>query len=400
MKRFALAAVTAQGVQAVVSFVLQILVLRLLGVSDYGRFAILYGVIVLAMALVSGLVGDSLVVLHREQRGIRAALELMTLWTSAGVAVLAVSAALLTGFVDAVEAVAFGVALILFTAMEVVRRLLVAHLRFIRAAMGDVIGFICAMAVVLPFWQGRGLALSAFLLAMAMGQAVAIVVGVLMLPRDERFLVMPRSPDFGTVWRYGFWRALQQTLRPGLFTVVRMLVQAFAGIAAVGLLEAARTYVSPLTLVVGSFSSLLFVRFADRAKAGGRGSLREADRVVILLLLLSVVLGGAALAAAPAVGPVIFDVNLDLVSVIGWVAYGMSVAMVTPYGALSAVSGRQMVVFLIRFGDTTLGILLSALALALGAPFAVAPFLLAIASLLGGVGLRAVASRGEAERQT
>ncbi|MFE6995694.1 lipopolysaccharide biosynthesis protein [Microbacterium sp. NPDC057659] len=399
MKRFALAAVTAQGIQAAVSFVLQILVLRLLGVSDYGRFAILYGVIVLAMAVISGLVGDSLVVLHREQHRIRAALELMTLWTSLGAAIISAGIALLTGFVDAVEAAVFGLALLLFSVMEVVRRLLVAHLRFLRAAMGDVIGLVCALAVVLPFWHGSGLALWTFLAAMAVGQAVAILVGWRMLPREERSLVRPGSPDLGAVWRYGSWRALQQTLRPGLFTVVRMLVQAFAGIAAVGLLEAARTYVSPLTLVVGSFSSLLFVRFAERAKAGGRGSLREADRVVLLLLLLSVVLGGVALVLAPVVGPLVFDIHLDQVSVISWVAYGMSIAMVTPYGALSAVSGRQMVVFLIRLGDTVLGIVLTALALALGAPFEVAPFLLAIASLLGGIGLRIVAARGEAESQ-
>jgi O-antigen/teichoic acid export membrane protein len=39
MKKKALSAIAAQGVQAGISFVLQILVLRTLGVDDYGRFA-------------------------------------------------------------------------------------------------------------------------------------------------------------------------------------------------------------------------------------------------------------------------------------------------------------------------------------------------------------------------
>ncbi len=61
----ALGALLAQGAQAGVSFVLQVLVARLLGIEELGRFAILYGVIVIATGIVSGVVGDSLVVLDR-----------------------------------------------------------------------------------------------------------------------------------------------------------------------------------------------------------------------------------------------------------------------------------------------------------------------------------------------
>jgi O-antigen/teichoic acid export membrane protein len=179
-----------------------------------------------------------------------------------------------------------------------------------------------------------------------------------------------------------------------MFTVVRLLVLAFAGLSAVGLLEAARTYTSPLMLLVGGLSSFLFARFAHQVKAGSGASVRESDRVAGLLLVATLVMGAAAIALAPWVGPLAFGVTLDPLSVTAWVVYGMSVAMVTPYGALSAVSGRQTAVFVIRLADTLLGVALASLILAAGLSFAAVPFGLALASLLGGVGLRRLATRG------
>ena len=369
--------------------------LRTLGVDDYGRFAVLYGIVVLVMAVMSGLVGDSLVVLHREERRIRAALEGFTVLISLAAGVIAAVIAILIGFVSPLEGLVFGAGLVAYTVMEIVRRLLIAHMVFVRAAVADVVGFACAVGVLLIGHLADGLSLWIVLAATAVGQAVGFLVGWRMLPLTERVLVPIRDPDFAAVWRYGSWRGLQQTLRPALFTVVRVLVIGFVSLAAVGLLEAARTYVSPLMLVVGSLSSLLFVRFADRAKAGSGGSLKEADRVVGALLVLAVVLGGIALLLAPWAGPFIFKVELDQLSVIGWITYGISVAMVTPYGALSAVTGQQRLVFLVRLADTTLAVGVAVAALAMGATFQAVPFALAVSSLLGGVALRWIAARGE-----
>ncbi|WP_449281768.1 hypothetical protein [Leucobacter sp.] len=395
MKRKAVSATLSQAVQAGVSFVLQILVLRLLGIDDYGRFAVLYGVIVLAMAVVSGLVGDSLVVLHRDHRPVRAALELTALAMTLGLGLVAASVAFASGFVDPLETAAFGVALVAFVTMEVVRRLMIAHLIFVRVVLADLIGFATTLAGLAIGSSTGGLTLAVFLLAISAGQAAALVSGWRLLPASERTLVPLRAPDLASVWRYGSWRALQQTLRPALFTAVRVLVVGYAGVAAVGVLEAGRTYVSPLVLVVGGFSSLLFVRFADRAKAGGAGSLREADRVVGALILISIALSAIALALRPWAGPIVFGIDLDLTVVIAWIVYGLSVAMVTPYGALSAVSGRQAAVFLIRLADTVLAAAAALVCLALGASYAVVPFALAAASVLGGIALRWVAVRGE-----
>ncbi|SEC21484.1 lipopolysaccharide biosynthesis protein [Microbacterium hydrocarbonoxydans] len=398
MKRKALGAVIAQAAQAGIGLLLQILVARLLGIEEYGRFAILYGVVIVATAVVTGLIGDSLVVLDRSQRALRAGLEAMLVLTSIVLAVGAFLIAWLTGFSDPWESALFAVALAAFAVEEIVRRLLIAHLSFVRTALTDAVGFVVALAIILTVHFAGALSLAAFLGGIAAGQIVATVIGWFLVPGVDRRLVGLRGADLAAVWRYGMWRGLQQVLRPSLFTVVRLLVLAGAGLTAVGLLEAARTYTSPLILVIGGLSSFLFVRFADQHKAGKGASVREADRVVGFLLIGTVVMSAIAVVLIPWVSPLLFDVTVDPLAVIAWLAYGMSVAIVTPYGALGAVGGRQIAVFVIRLSDTVLAILAAIVLLALGAEPSTLPFALAAASMLGGVGLRwLVSSTGRSE---
>lgn len=398
MKRKALGAVIAQAAQAGIGLLLQILVARLLGIEEYGRFAILYGVVIVATAVVTGLIGDSLVVLDRSQRALRAGLEAMLVLTSIVLAVGAFLIAWVTGFSDPWESALFAVALAAFAVEEIVRRLLIAHLSFVRTALTDAVGFVVALAIILTVHFAGTLSLATFLGGIAAGQIVATVIGWFLVPRVDRRLVGLRGADLAAVWRYGMWRGLQQVLRPSLFTVVRLLVLAGAGLTAVGLLEAARTYTSPLILVIGGLSSFLFVRFADQHKAGKGASVREADRVVGFLLIGTVVMSAIAVVLIPWVSPLLFDVTVDPLAVIAWLAYGMSVAIVTPYGALGAVGGRQIAVFVIRLSDTVLAILAAIVLLALGAEPSTLPFALAAASMLGGVGLRwLVSSTGRSE---
>lgn len=397
MKRQAVGAIIAQAVQALIGLLIQILVARLLGIDDYGRFAILYGVVILATAVVTGLVGDSLVVLDRSQRTVRAGLEAMLLASSVVLGIGAFLVAWGTGFSSALEALLFAVALAAFSIEEIVRRLLIAHMSFIRAAITDVSGFVVAFGVILAAQLAGILTLSFFLAAIAAGQVVASVVGWFLVPKKDRVLVSLRGADIAAVWRYGVWRGLQQVLRPSLFTTVRLLSLAAAGITAVGLLEAARTYTSPLILVIGGLSSFLFVRFADQRHGGGAtNSVREADRAVVFLLAGTVVMSVIAVVLIPWASPLAFGVEVDPLAVVAWLAYGLSVAIVTPYGALGAVGGKQIAVFLIRLSDTVLAVLIAVVMLMLDAPVSALPFGLAFASMLGGLALRwlVVASTG------
>ena len=103
MKRSAVGAVAAQGAQALASFVLQVAVAKVLGISALGAFAILYGVVVLASATVTGFVGDSLVVLDRRSRPIRSALEQYALAFAVGGGVLAGVVTTALGFTSVLE---------------------------------------------------------------------------------------------------------------------------------------------------------------------------------------------------------------------------------------------------------------------------------------------------------
>lgn len=392
VKRKALGAIAAQAAQAAVSLALQILVARLLGIADYGRFAILYGVIVLASGVVTGLVGDALIVLDRADRRIRAGLEVWLAIAAATSAALAAAVAAASGFASPAEAGLFALSMIAFVVEEIVRRLLMAGYAFPRVIAADLTGFVVSLAVLAGAAAVQALSLGAFLGAIAAGQTIGAIVGWRLVPRSERVLVGWRGADLRTVWGYGAWRGLQQTLRPAMLTGVRVVVLAATGAAAVGMLEAARTYTSPLLLVVGGLSSFLFVRFADHRREGRFGSLREADRVVVVLVGATVLMSAVALGLGPWLGPLAFGVAFDPTMLVAWLVFGLSVAVVTPYGALSAVAGRQRVVFLVRLSDTLLGLVLTVVIVLVGGSPALIPFALAAASALGGVALRWIAA--------
>lgn len=388
MKGRAFSAVSAQAAQALISFVLQILVARLLGIDQLGRFAIIYGVIIVATAVITGLVGDSLVVLDRTDRSIRAGLQVLLIVAAGLLAAGSSLIVAITGFGSAAEAALLGLALAAFGTEEIVRRLLMAHLRYERVIIADASGFLLVLTVVVLAELSGSLSLAVVLGGLTVGQLVGILVGWRLVPRYDRELVGLRGAAWRDVLAYGAWRALQQVLRPSLYTVVRLLVLTVAGVAAVGMLEAARTYTSPLVLMVGGLSSFLFVRYADQRKAGSPGTLRDADRAVAGLVGVSLFLSVIALILAPWVTPLLFGVRVDLLAVIAWLGYGLSVAVVTPYGALGAVAGKQVPIFLIRLGDTILAVVVAGSMLLLDAPSSSIPLGLALSSTLGGLCLR------------
>lgn len=388
MKSRALGAIVAQGVQAGISFVLQVLVARTLGIEELGRFAILYGVIVVVTGIVTGVVGDSLVVLDRARGSIRSALQGTTLVLAGGGGVIGAGVFLIVGLITPLEALLFALTTALFTTEEVLRRLLMAHLAFFRVVAADLAGFAVALAVVLGAAAASASSLSFFLGAICAGQAVAIVCAALLLPRDERRWASFERGGLREVLDYGTWRGLQQLLRPALLTVVRLLVGAFAGLAAVGLLEAARVYVAPALLAVGGLTSFLFVRYAHDRGRPIRAIVRRADLTVLVLVAGTAVLGVIAVLLLPWLGPILFTVQPPTDAVIGWLAFTAAVAATTPYGTLAAVHGGQRQVFGLRLADSLVSVA-AVVALLLTAGTVVwVPVVLAAGALLGGVAIR------------
>ena len=391
MNRPAVGAVAAQAMQAFASFVLQIAVAHLLGIGGLGAFAILYGVVVLASGVVTGFVGDSLVVLDRRAEPIRSALQQAAVLLAVTAGVLGAGATTAAGLTTVPQGVLFATAVAIFCLEEVVRRVLMAHLLFWRVAAIDGLGLLVALLVLGGWALATPLDLGAFLAALALGQAAAIVLGVLLLPREERRLVPVRGGGRRALVSYGSWRSMQQFLRPALLTAVRSSVGILGGLAATGLLEAARVYTAPALMLVSGLSSYLFASYATQRHAEGR--LRRADRAVVSMVALTVAIGVVALVLLPAVGGLLFAARPNPIAVAGWLLYSVSVAAVTPYGALVAVAGRQALVFGVRAADTVLSLGSALLALALGVAPEWIPVVLVVGSLAGGFALRRIAVR-------
>lgn len=384
----ALGALLAQGAQAGVSFVLQVLVARLLGIEELGRFAILYGVIVIATGIVSGVVGDSLVVLDRADAAVRWALQATALALSAAAGLVGGVVFLAVGLVSPVEALLFAVATAAFTCEEVLRRLLMAHFAFLRVVAADLGGFAVGLALIIAVSLAAEPSLALVLGGIALGQAVALAIAAFALPRADRWLAAPRRGGLGTVLAYGTWRGLQQLLRPGVLTAMRLLVGAAAGLTAVGLIEAARVYVAPALLAVSGLTSFLFVRYAKDRERPLRELLGRADRTVLALLAGTVALGAVGVLLLPWLGPLLFGVAPDAWVVVGWLAFTAAVAATTPYGSLAAVHGGQRRVFGLRLADSLLSLAAVAVLLLAGGQPGWAPLVLAGGALLGGAAIR------------
>jgi O-antigen/teichoic acid export membrane protein len=384
-------ALVAQVAQALGNFVLQVLAARELGASGLGVFAFMFGALVMATAVSTGLVGDSLTVLDREDPAVRAAL-----WRIGWVVVaLSSVAALLVGSagVSASVGMLFATAMATFMLADLTRRLLMARLRFWALAVVDLVALLAAGLVLGVSALVGEVGLGHFLAALTASQLTVVLLGLRRLPRAER-----RRPDRGwgdwrAVMRYGTFRAIQQFVRPTALNAARWLVLVAAGTAAVGELEVARVFVAPAMLLVQGLGSYLFASYAADRGLGIARLRRRADRAALAMMGGAVVVGAGAALSLPVLGPVLSagEFRVSPLAALGWACYAASCAAVMPYGSLAAVRGRQLAVLVVRLVDAAVSLLLVAVfLLVVEVDPALAPWLLSVGSFLGGVLCRQV----------
>lgn len=397
----ALGGLAAQGSQALASVVLQVLAARLLGLEGLGRFATLYAVIILATAICSGFVGDSLTVLDRADRRVRAGLQ-------GWLAAIAIGAGVVCGlvpwafsFLSPAASLAFGAAAALFLVEDTLRRHLMATLDFWRIVVVDLTALLTSLASIVTLTLSADRFTVTYLLAsLAVGQLAATVAAVALVDPTDRWLAPMTDAAWSSVARFGGWRALQQAVRPTLLALMRLACLLAVSTAAVGALEAARIYMAPSMLAVGGISSYLFASYAANAHVPLGQLIHLADRSVAMLLAGIAIFGAAAVALLPWLGPLLTDGRYDLsvVAVTGWVCYAASVAAVTPYGQLGAVRGRQRVVLAWRLGDSAISLILVIAVLAAHRSVVWVPFALACGSISGGMAIRRFVLRPDVDR--
>ena len=378
----------AQATQALSSFLLMAAAARTLSLGELGILSVLYGSLVLCAAITSGFVGDSLTVLDRHQHAVRAGLQGWMMLLAGGCALAAPVVALASGLVTGWQAVLFGGAVWGYLVEDVLRRLLMARLFFIRIVLVDAAVLSVTVGIVLVAGALEPLTINVFLAAIVAGQLTGACLGVLLAGRGERYWVRLSGAAWRTVARYGAWRAAQQMLRPGLLTVMRLLIVALIALEASGEVEVARVYAAPAMLMVAGLSSYLFATFARRTEDSTALLLRRADKGVGLLMVVTVACGAVALAVLPFAGPLATGREPDTLAVAGWLAFAVAIAAVSPYGALAAVRSGSSRVFGIRLADTVLSLGVLWLVLDLTGNYALAPLAAAAGSLLGGAAIR------------
>lgn len=383
----AVGAIAAQVTLAFGSFLLQLLAARALGAEGLGVFALLFGSVVIATAVSSGLVGDSLTVLDRHDPAVRSALACLAAVTIGVAAAAAFVLASSIGSLPPSTALLFAGATAAFMAADLLRRTLMACQSYWRLVVVDALGCLAAMGFLVVV-RGGGLSLDHFLAALWIGQVVACLVALRSLPRVERTVPARQWGDVAAVVGFGSWRAVQQFVRPTTLNLMRWLVLVTAGSAAVGQLEAARIFVAPAMLLVQGVGAYLFSSYAADRDQPMSQLLRRADGGAMALLAACAVLAPVAALAVPVLGPVLTDGDYDLamLSVLGWAVYAASCAVVLPYGSLAAVRGDQAKVLGLRVIDSLMGLGAVAIALlVLGLPTGAAPWLLSAGSIAAGV---------------
>lgn len=384
-------AAVAQAWQAVASFLLQVLASHYLGKAGLGVFALAFGVIVFGTALTSGVVGDSLTVLDRHDRSIRAGLQLWTLvlcvaWPI-GSALVLVSG----GVVDRDAGIAFAIACGIFQIEEIMRRIFMAGLRFWWLVVVDSAALVGSVGTLLILQSRQPLSVGSFFVALAVGQLIGTLVAVLVMAPTERYLVSLTAAGFGRVAGFGLWRGAQVAVNPAALTAMRTVLIAVAGAGALGQLEAARILVAPATLIAQGLGSYLLASYARDRSAPISELLARATRASRAITVGTVVIGLAMAGLSPYIGHFVTGrtYSVEVVAVLAWILYSAAGATMQPFASLAASRGQQRKVFFVRLGDVAVGLgsLSGAVALA-RAPVWTAPIGLAVGLVFGGFVIR------------
>lgn len=377
----------AQAIQSLTSMVVLMLAAKLLGIEALGLFSILYGALILAAAITSGFVGDSLMVLDRHDPRVQAGLRFWLVVLALGLGSIAALLSWAGTELGWLGALLYGLVAVAYVAEELIRRSYMAIMGFGRLIVVDLVVLGTTAAVLLGVGIFGTLSLEVFMLAILCGQCAGTIYGWVRLPRSEK--VSARRPaQIKAVAQFGIWRSAVQGLRPAQLTAMRILVTAMIGLVAAGEMEAARIYAAPAMLLVTGTCAYLFASLARRRDVEPVQQLRNTDLVVLKLFLATIGCAVIGLTLLPWGGPLLTGVVPSGIAVTGWLAYASTVAVSTPYGLLAAVFEKARPVFVIRFLDSILSVIMVTVVVALTADYRIVPWAAALGSLIGGLTIR------------
>lgn len=376
------AAVLSQGVVAGSSLVLQWLALWQLGRDGLGTFAILSGgIVVTVTALHTGWVGDPLAIVDRHAPALRRALRLMTVGSIALATVGGTLAAAALTDLGWPTAGLFGVALGAWVAEESGRRLMMARLDFWSLVANDVAYALGALgAAGVGVATGR-LTMGWLIGSMLVGSLAAVVAALRQLPAEELRAGPRVRPDFAEIARFSVWRSGQLAMRPLGMLGSRVVVQSLTSTSTLGLIEAGRLLVAPVLTAANGFGGFILPWFARRHRE------RELDLGVVARV--SGICAAAALACLPAaflLRPLVERIDgsgsIPTPLVVAWCCFAVGYAANIPLVNALTSARHSRDVFLGRVVDAALVLVLTWLAVVVGAEMSV-PALMTLGMVVG-----------------
>lgn len=421
--------VGAHLVQAATSLVLHLLAAGRLGPSGLAEFATIASGLVVVAAVTAALVCDPLTLLTPATPEARAGLVCWALMIAVGAAVAGVAGGLVIvdgggadGGADGdteLVALSIGAGAGLVAVTEVLRRAAAIRGRLTTVTVVDLAGAGTAILVALraaPTLRSLvgavvvGRLVTLALLALVL---LALVLRAPVLPAPATVRSTHRRPpnarrcrhpatrfmqraDLASVWRLGRWRLAQHTLRPAMWTVLRLLAIASAGPAAWGAVETARLAVAPAMVTTNGVGAALFVSMAtDRSHSPDqrRQQARRATATALVLQLAAVTLSLLALSVVASVAGPTTDatrpdaraqVEVDAVALAAWSALAVATAAALPAGVLASTGGAPAAAARNRATEVGATLAGAAILLALDAPPVVVPWLAAASTGVAG----------------
>jgi len=331
-----------QAVVSLTNFVTMLLLARVLVAPDFGKFTLVYGVLLFAGVLQATLITQPHNVIGASLKGA----EYARYTAATGLSQLAY-AGVITGLTIVAAAAARGVdpeistllialapAIMAWQLQEFIRRVLYTERRQVAAFANDAASYGGqAIAIFVLSFIGRLNGESA-LYAVAATSAVAVIVGVYQIRGSLAFPAAGVSAvrdnvSFGK-WlagaEIGYWLSTQTYV---------YLAAAILGPAGAGLLKAVQLLFGPLNVILFFLNSTLPVRFASAYARTGRSGLDRQARRAYALIVPVVVSYCVAVTAlgAPLLNLLYGDTYAGGGSVVG--LFGLFYLVVTPFAVLS-----------------------------------------------------------------
>lgn len=386
-----------QAANALANVAVSIAAARSLEPTNYGRFVLIYGLIILATSLQTAFVGDYIVVTGPDRINVNA----LMFWQHLLSAACGIGAALASGLVtqstEPWTMICVAAATALWLHEEYGRRTLMASGRFLAQALNDAVYGTASISFIVVFAHLDTLNLATCVLSIAAGSFCAVLVAHLQLAPTVRLtrIGKPTPEGIWAVAKYGSWRSAQAGLGSLAQFLLRLIISSALGLAAVGTVEAARILVSPLATLFAGLSNVLLLAYARAERDGRRVRRGTATQLVVSLAMLTLLYGALLVTFATPLSTLLFGTHLvaDQLSVVSWLVVAFTAMAVQPVLIKAMIGRAQSRAFAIRAIATLLTVGAGACIAVLRLPYGVIPLAFVVAPLVSALLLHYVQKR-------